>query len=337
MVRINTNLVRYTYKLFIGAGTFMKIKKIMDSIFIITILLTTNLFAADKIKIVTSLPDLADIARQIGGDKVEVVAIAKGYQDPHFVDPKPSHILKMTRADLFIHIGLDLEIGWVPPLLEKARNRKIYYSGTGYLNASKNIDLLEVPNIDPAELRAQGDIHIYGNPHYWLDPENGKIIAKNICDKLIAIQPEDSGFFQGKLDSFIDRLDAAIRTWEERMMPYKNVKIIAYHNSWPYFAKRFHIDVVNFIEPKPGIPPTPRHLVSVIKRIRTENIKVIIISPYFDDKPAQTVASKTGATVVSFAPSVEAFKGVDNYLDLFEYNLNELIKAFENYGNQESK
>lgn len=333
MVRINTNLVRYTNNLFIGAGTFMKTKKIMESIFIITILLTTNLFAADKIKIVTSLPDLADIARQVGGDKVEVVAIAKGYQDPHFVDPKPSHILKMIKADLFIHIGLDLEIGWVPPLLEKARNRKIYYGGTGYLNASQNIDLLEVPNTNPAELRAQGDIHIYGNPHYWLDPENGKIIAKNICDKLIAIQPEDSGYFQENLNNFIDRLDAAIRIWEERMKPYENVKIIAYHNSWPYFTKRFHIDVVSFIEPKPGIPPTPRHLVSVIKRIRTENIKVIIISPYFDDKPAKTIASKTGATVVSFAPSVEAFKGVDNYLNLFEYNLTELIKAFENYSN----
>ncbi len=293
--------------------------------------------ADDKIKIVTSLPDLADIAKRIGGEKVEVEAIAKGYQDPHFVDPKPSHVLKLIRADLFIHIGLDLEIGWVPPLLEKSRNRKVYYGGQGYINASEGMSLLEIPNVDPAQLRAQGDIHVFGNPHYWLDPENGKIIAENICNKLSVVSPGEAEYFRMNLDTFGAQLDSAMQVWLKKMEPYQNRKIVAYHNSWPYFTSRFNIDVAGFIEPKPGIPPTPKHLVSIIKLIKSENIKVVIISPYFDDKPAKAVANRSDAVVVSFAPSVSAFEEVKSYFDLFDYNLNVLISAFEYFEGSDKK
>ncbi|RMF67647.1 MAG: zinc ABC transporter substrate-binding protein [Calditrichaeota bacterium] len=291
--------------------------------------LPASSFAAKKLKVVTSLPDLADIARQVGGDKVETFSIGKGYQDPHFVDAKPSFVLKLNRADVFVQVGLDLEVGWVPPLLESARNKRIYYGGPGYVDASRGIQLLEVPTADPAKLRAEGDIHIYGNPHYWLDPENGKIIAQNIYDKLSKMEPENEPYFKANYDRFVARLDSAMQVWQQKIAPYKGVKIIAYHNSWPYFAQRFGIEIAGFIEPKPGIPPSPGHLVSVIKKMRAQNIRVIIISPYYDDKPARSVAQRTDATVVHIAGSVGAFKQIKTYFDLFDYDINQLVAAFE--------
>lgn len=327
MVHINIDYECETI-FFMNRKLVMKHTKLKLAI-LFTFMFATCLIANDKIKVVTSTPDLADIAEQIGGDKIEVIPIARGFQDPHFVDPKPSHILKLKKADIFIQIGLDLEIGWVPPLLEKARNRKIFYNGLGYLNASKDIHLLEVPNINPAELRAQGDIHIYGNPHYWLNPDNGKIIAKNIYDKLSLSWPEESDYFYANFNKYSSELDSAIFAWTKIIEPYQNQKIIAYHNSWPYFADKFKINVAGFIEPKPGIPPTPKHLLSVIELMKNENIKVIIISPYFDQKPARTIADKTGAEVIAIAPSVGAVNNVKTYLDLFEYNLNALASAFE--------
>jgi len=286
-------------------------------------------FAAPKIKIVTSLPDLADIAKQVGGDKVEVHALAKGYQDPHFVDAKPSAVLKLKRADLFAQVGLDLEIGWVPPLLETARNPKIYFGGSGYLDASEGISLLQIPTGDPAQLRAQGDIHIYGNPHYWLDPVNGKIIARRIYGRLAQISPTDEPYFQANLANFETRIDSALMVWQAKLAPYHGVEIVAYHNSWPYFENRFQLKIATFIEPKPGIPPSPGHLVSVIRLMQKRNIRVIVISPYFDDRPAQSIAKRTNAAVVHLAPSVGAFKAVADYFDLFEYNINKLIDAFQ--------
>lgn len=291
--------------------------------------ITTPARASDKIKVVTTLPDLADITRQVGGDKVDVFAIAKGYQDPHFVDAKPSFALKLNQADVFVQVGLDLEVGWVPPLLEAARNPKISYGGSGYVDASKGVNLLEVPKGDPALLRAEGDIHIFGNPHYWLDPDNGKIIARNICNKLMDVAPENAEYFKSNLDRFNARIDSALQGWEAKIGPYKGTKIIAYHNSWPYFAKRFGIQVSGFVEPKPGIPPSPGHLVSVIGKMKAENIKVIIISPYYDDKPAQSVASRTGGVVVPIAASVGSFSQVKTYFDLFDYDINALVQAFE--------
>jgi len=293
------------------------------------LLLTTNVSAAGKLKVVATLPDLHYIAEQIGGDKVSVSAIAKGYQDPHFVDAKPSFVLKLKKADVFIQVGLDLEIGWVPPLLETARNSDIYFGGKGYVDASRGVALLEIPTTAAAQLRAEGDIHIFGNPHYWLDPENGKIVAANIARVFSAIRPELHDTFQQNLDLFSARIDSAMHVWEQKMEPYRGTKIVAYHNSWPYFENRFGLDVVAFIEPKPGVPPSPSHLVSVIRKMRQEKSRIIIISPYFDDKPAKSIASRTAAEVVSLAPSVGAFPEVKTYFDLFDYNLDAIIRAIE--------
>ena len=306
-------------------------KKYISAGVILTLSLALSLPARsnDKLKLVTTIPDLADIAARIGGDRVEVEALAKGYQDPHFVDAKPSLILKLKRADMFIQVGLDLEIGWVPPLLEAARNKNIFYGGTGYVNASEGIELLEVPNVDAAQLRAQGDIHVWGNPHFWLDPMNGKIIAGNISAKLSKISPSDASYFQNNLATFTAQLDSANAVWMQKIAPFKNTEILAYHNSWPYFEEHFQLRIAGFIEAKPGIPPTPGHLVDLIQIIKNKKIGVIIISTYFDDKPAKSVASQVGAKVIPVAPSVGAFKEVKSYFDLFSYNIDVLVKAFE--------
>lgn len=286
----------------------------------------------DKINVVTSLPDMASIAKEIGGDKVEAFAIAKGYQDPHFVDAKPSYMIKLQKADMFVMVGLDLEIGWVPPLLEGARNPKILPGATGYVDASKGIALLEVPTGDPAKLRTEGDIHVYGNPHYWLDPLRGKVIAENICEGLLRLAPQHEAYFKSNLEAFHREIDMRTAAWIKMLRPYDGAKIAAFHNSWPYFDERFGFNIISFIEPKPGIPPTPKHLVEVINKMTAQNAKVIIIEPYYTKDAANLVASKTGAHVVELATSVESQPGVNSYFEVFDYNVKKLVEAFINAG-----
>ncbi len=281
--------------------------------------------AQKKLNVVTALPDLQSITEFVGGDRVDVFSIAKGYQNPHFVDPKPSYILKLSRADMYVTVGLDLATGWEPPLLNSARNEKILKGAPGYVDASVNVPLLQVPT---SVSREQGDIHIYGNPHYWLDPDNGKIIAQNIFDGLVRLQPESRAYFEENLRRFNERIDAEKMAWEARMRPYQGTKIIAYHNQWPYFAEHFGLEIVDFLEPKPGIPPTPSQLAKVIRIMQTQGIKVIIISPYFKPDAAELVARKVGGKVVTLASSVGAFKEVKDYFDLFDYNVNRLVEAF---------
>ncbi|MGH7599463.1 MAG: metal ABC transporter substrate-binding protein [bacterium] len=307
-------------------------KNFMRSIIILLLAISAAAFAADKLKIVTTLPDFADIAQQIGGDRIEAFAIAKGYQDPHFVDPKPSYIIKLQKADMFVHAGLDLEAGWVPPLLEGARNAKILPGAKGNIDASKGLPLLEIPGGDPAQLRAQGDIHVFGNPHYWLDPVRGKQIAQNIFDGLVRLQPRDEAYFKNNLEALDKKIEAKVAEWEALMQPYNGVKIVAFHNSWPYFDERFGFDIIAFIEPKPGIPPSPKHLAEVISKMNQVGAKVIIIEPYYSKKACELVASKTGAQVAELATAVDGLPGVKNYFDVFDYNLKKLVAAFQATG-----
>lgn len=281
--------------------------------------------AQSKLNVVTTLPDLADIARQVGGDRVETFSIAVGYQNPHFVDPKPSYILKLANADIFVTVGLDLETGWVPSLLNSARNQKIQVGGAGYVDASVNVPLLQVPT---TVSREQGDIHIFGNPHYWLDPENGKIIARNIRDALVGVQPADREYFDSNLSRFIERLEEHQAEWAGQMRPLNGLSIVAYHNQWPYFEQAFGLRIVDFLEPKPGIPPTPSQLAHVIALMNQQEIGIIIISPYYQQDAADLVARKTGAKVVTLATSVGAFEGIETYFDLFEYNIKVMKEAY---------
>ncbi len=282
--------------------------------------------SAQKIKVVTTLTDLRSITDEIGGEKVDVFSIATGYQNPHFVDPKPSYIIKLSRADMFVTVGLDLEIGWSVPLLQNSRNAKIQKGRIGYVDASANIPLMQVPeNIS----RVGGDIHIYGNPHYWLDPVRGKLIAQNIYQGLVRVSPENENYFKKNLENFHQKIDVKMKEWKSKMSKYEGAKIIAYHNQWCYFENQFGLKIVDFLEPKPGIPPSPSQLVKVIDQVKKNDIKVIIISPYFTNKSAKVVARETGVEVVVFATSVEANTEVNNYFDLFDYNIKKLIEALE--------
>jgi len=288
------------------------------------VLISINLSFSAVIHIVTTTQDTKSIAELIGGNKVEVFGIATGYQNPHFVDPKPSYITKLTEANLYVTLGLDLEAGWSPSLLASSRNTKIQKGNPGYVDASVGVSLMQVPS---AINRAEGDIHVFGNPHYWLDPLNGKVIARNICDGLERISPENKAFFEANLKTFNDQVDAKLKTWNTMMAGFKGSKVIAYHNEWCYFENRFGLQIVDFLEPKPGIPPTPSQLVKIINEVKQNGIKVIITSPYFTSSSSDVVSKQTGAKTLVLATSVGAFDSIKTYYDLFDYNIKLLSGA----------
>ena len=296
--------------------------------FIITISLLGifSFINAGTIKVVTTTTDMKSIAELIGGDKVSVSSIATGYQNPHFVDPKPSYIISLTKADLFVTVGLDLETGWSPQLLSSSRNNKIQKGSAGYVDASAGVSLLQVPS---SINRSEGDIHIYGNPHYWLDPNNGKVIARNIANGLERVDPSNKAVYEKNLQSFFSKVDAKMKEWQSKMTAFKGAKIIAYHNEWVYFETRFGLQIIDFMEPKPGIPPTPSQLVKVIKEVKANNIKVIISSPYFTTSSSDVVAKQTGVKELTLATSVGAFDPIKNYFDLFDYNIEKITTTLK--------
>src|SRR6266852_237430 len=286
--------------------------------------------AQGKLYVVTMTEDLASIAREIGGDHITVDSIAKGYQDPHFVEAKPSFILKLQKADLLIAVGRDLEIGWLPPLIQQSRNSKIQVGAQGYLDASLGATILEIPTSNIT--RAMGDVHPLGNPHYWMDPENGKRIAKEIADKLSELRPNDRAYFEQQFTSFATRLDAAEKRWLAQMAPYKGTKMVTYHRSFPNFAERFGLDIVGYVEPRPGIPPTPQHTLDLINEMKRQNVKLVLVEPYFDLKTPNAIGRETGAQVLVMPPSVGGVKEVTDYFTLFDYDLNLLVNAIKKSG-----
>jgi ABC-type Zn uptake system ZnuABC Zn-binding protein ZnuA len=290
-----------------------------------TLLLGGNLSAAEKLKVVTTTEDLASLTREVGGDRVTVTSIGRGYQDPHFIEPKPSFLLLLRNADLLVVVGLELEIGWLPPLLEQSRNNNIRPGATGYLDVSQGVEILDRPSV--AVNRSMGDVHPLGNPHYWLDPANAVRIAIQIRNRLVQLRPNDAAYFDQRLNNFKIRINEANKRWLAMMAPYRGAKIVTYHNSWPNFAKHFGLNVVGHIEPKPGIPPSPSHTLDLINLIKDQKIKVILMEPYFDRKTPDFIAERTGAKVVVMYPSVGGKPGLDDYFKLFDYDLNELVKA----------
>lgn len=283
--------------------------------------------AAGKVQIMTATSDLAALAQEVGGDKVEAESIARGYQDPHFVDAKPSFLLKLKRADLLIVVGLELEIGWLPPLITQSTNPKIQVAGPGYLDASRFAKILEIPTGQVT--RAEGDVHPLGNPHYWLDPENGLRIAKGIADKLSEMRPGDAAYFAQRYSDFEKRLKEADQKWLSQMAPYNGRKIVTYHRSWPNFAEHFHLNVVGYVEPRPGIPPSPQHTVELIQQMKRDNTKIIVVEPYFDLKTPNAVARETGGQVLVLPPSVGGEKEIKDYFSLFDYDIAKLKQAFD--------
>jgi zinc/manganese transport system substrate-binding protein len=282
------------------------------------------------VDVVATTEDLAALAREVGGDKVKVDAIARGYQDPHFVEAKPSFILKLHAAQLLVAVGRELEIGWLPPLLQQSRNPKIQPGSDGYLDASLNVRILEIPTGQIT--RAMGDVHPSGNPHYWLDPANGRHIAHAIQERLAKMSPGDAPYFAARYADFDKRLAEAEKRWDAAMAPYKGLKVVTYHRSWPNFCDRFGLDVVGYVEPKPGIPPSPSHTLELMQEMKKLGVKVILVEPYFDLKTPNAIARDTGAQVVVLAPSVGAEKEITDYIKLFDYDVNLVLSAIKRTG-----
>jgi ABC-type Zn uptake system ZnuABC Zn-binding protein ZnuA len=286
--------------------------------------------ARSAVNVVASTEDLADLTRQVGGERVKVESIARGYQDPHFVEAKPSFILKLHSADLLIAVGRELEIGWLPPLINQSRNSRIQPNGDRYLDASLTAKILEIPTGQIT--RAMGDVHPSGNPHYWLGPDNGRRIAQAIQKKLSEITPADAAYFAQRYADFDRRLAEAEKRWQVAMAPYKGVKVVTYHRSWPNFTDAFGLNVIGYVEPKPGIPPSPSHTLELMQEMKRQQVKVIMIEPYFDRKTPDSIARETGAQVIVLAPSVGGEKDVTDYFKLFDHNVNLVVNAIKQTG-----
>lgn len=300
-------------------------KRILTVVFAFAAFASFGSAAEAKLRVVTSLQDFASIAQAIGGDRVDTFALAKGYQDSHFVDAKPSFVLQLSRADLLIVAGLELEIGYLPPLIDQSRNGKIHPGNPGYLDASVGCEILQRPTTQVT--RAMGDVHPFGNPHYWIDPANGRVIARAIAARLSQLDPAGSAVYPKNLAAFEARLTQKEAEWKAKMAPYAGTKVVTFHNSWPNFAKAFKLNVVGHIEPKPGIPPSPTHTLEIINLIQAQKVPVILVEPYFDKKTPNFIGTKTGANVVTLYPSVGGTPAITDYFTLFDADLDAFIAA----------
>ena len=287
-------------------------------------LLTTA--ANAKIKVVATLPDLASLAREIGGDKVEVSSMAKPTEDSHFVDARPSFVVQLRSADVLIDGGAELELGWLPPLLQNARNPKLEVGKPGRVQASAGVRLMNVPaNVT----RAAGDVHALGNPHFMTDPIIAKTVAQHIAQSFAAVDAPNAAAYDANYKKFEATINAKLQEWGAAMLPFKGQSVVAYHDSWVYFAHRFGLNIDVFLEPKPGIPPSPSHLAEVIDKMKAQKIKAIIVEPFHDRKIAEKVASSTGAKVVDFAQYPGALPNTDSYVKLIDTLVSRLAAALK--------
>jgi ABC-type Zn uptake system ZnuABC Zn-binding protein ZnuA len=278
---------------------------------------------AQQIRVITTTPELADITKQIGKDLVNVESLTRGVEFMHAVPVKPSFVPKLNRADILVEMGLDLEISWMPALLEVANNTKILAGQVGNIDCSVGVNVLEVPRtVD----RSEGDVHPKGNPHYNLDPLNGRIIARNIANGLSRNYPQHAPAFEKNLNAYLAELDKAMARWQSMAAPLKGVKIVTYHVEWSYFASRFGLQQVGMIEVKPGIEPTPNHLVALAQRMQQEKAQLIIYGAQSDRFPRQ-LASQTGASVVRLQSIAGGSAETDTYFKFVEYNIRSLLAA----------
>ncbi len=293
------------------------------TVLLLTLVSASNVFASDKIRITVTTPVFAGIAHEITGDQADIYHIASPNRDVHFASPTPKDVLKVKRAHVFIHGGLDLEV-WRGPLLDAAG--RLDFMGENApraIDVSKGIKLKEIPE---SLSRLHGDVHAFGNPHYWTDPRNAGIIAKNIAEGLSAIYPERSDFFNSNLENFKQKLNQRMSQWEAELLPYKGSGVIVYHNSWPYFLERFGLSTVEHLEPKPGIAPTPKHLQKIIQLIKERNVKVIIKESFQESGAPKRVAHAAGIQIVTLHQEpAEAVSG--SYFKMMDENVSALAQA----------
>jgi zinc/manganese transport system substrate-binding protein len=282
--------------------------------------------ASAQLRVVATTPDFAAVAREIGGNRVNVVALAKPTEDPHFVDAKPSHVVTLNRADVLVEGGAELELGWLPPLLENSRNSKIGAGSPGRVVASEGIRMLEIPSSFD---RSKGDVHSLGNPHFMVDPVNVKIVARNIANHFAQVDPKSATVYQANLAQFNAKLDSKYANWQKQLAPYRGAKIVTYHKDFVYFAQRFGLNIVDELEPKPGIAPSPAHLAQVIGKMRTANAKLILVQPYQNRKTAETVARQTGAVVLDVPQQPGAVPGTATYFDMMDNLVRTMANGFK--------
>ena len=296
------------------------------------ILLTLSLFALAlaaqaKLNVVATLPDFGSIAQEIGGDKIIVTSIARGTEDPHFVDARPSYVRVLNQADLLLEGGAELEIGWLPPLVNGARNGKILADAPGHVVLSRGIRLLELPT-GPVD-RSMGDVHPLGNPHYSLDPGNGKIIAATIAEALSKVDAANAAYYEANLKKFNERLDQKIAEWTKALEPYRGTKVVTYHKSLPYFLERFGLELVGTIEPKPGIEPSPSYVNALIPRLKSAGAKLVLVEPFRPRKTPTYVAQGIGAKLVLLPAAVNGHEKAKDYFSLFDYDVAQIIAALK--------
>jgi zinc/manganese transport system substrate-binding protein len=282
--------------------------------------------AQAKLNVVATLPDFGSLAREVGGDLVSVNVMAKPTEDPHFVDARPSFVVQLRTADVLIEGGAELEIGWLPPLLQNARNPKIETGKPGRVVASQGLRLMNVP---ASASRAAGDVHALGNPHFMTDPIIAKAVAQHIAQAFGELDPANKATYQANYKKFEAAINAKLQEWGTAMLPFKGQSIVAYHDSWPYFAHRYGINIDTFLEPKPGIPPSPSHLAEVIAQMKAQKMKAIIVEPFHDRKIAERVASATGAKVVDFAQYPGALPNTESYIQLQDVLIARLSAAMK--------
>ncbi len=276
----------------------------------------TTARAEDKLKVVTTIETFADLARQVGGDKVVVESLSHGYQDPHFVEPKPNLVIVLNRADLLVRVGLELEIGWLPPLVLNSRNDAIQVGQPGDLDCSTLIDVLDLPlaKVD----RSQGDIHPMGNPHYWLPPVNAVRIARGIADRMGQLRPADRDYFQAQFQKLVADLKSRAPAWDAKAKSLAGTKIVTYHKSWSYVSQWLKLQEVGYVENKPGIPPSPDHVITLVREMKQSGVKLLLMEDFYNRAVAQEIADRAGAKLVPVASDVGARPEIKTYVQLVD-------------------
>jgi zinc/manganese transport system substrate-binding protein len=297
----------------------MSFKRIMMVAAIVSALaMAASTQAHAKLRVVTTIETLGDLARQIGGDRVDVESLSHGYQDPHFVSAKPSLVLTLNRADALVYVGLELEIGWLPPLVQQSRNAKIQAGQPGNIDCSSAIDVRDVPTVPADQLRALGDVHPMGNPHYWIPPDSALAIARSFAKRFTALDPEGAAAYEARAKDFAARLIKKKTEWATRAASLKGMKIVTYHKSWSYVARWMGWEEAGYIEPKPGIPPTANHTAQLITMMKQQGIKLIVLESFYPSALANVIGRETGARVVSLPSDVGANASIRSYFDLVD-------------------
>ena len=283
--------------------------------------------AAATINVVTTTQNIASIVKEVGGDLVNIKTIVRGYQDPHVIEAKPSFMLKVNRADLLVYQGLELEVGWLPMLIQGGRNKKVMPGQLGHLDVSQAISPLAVPigELD----RSMGDVHPQGNPHYHLNPENGLLMADIISGRLARLDPSNADVYKTNLEKFSKRLEEKISEWKTRMEKFNNLKVITYHATWNYLLDFFAIESIGTIENRPGIPPSGKHLSELANVMKQENARVILQANFFEKKYSELLVGKTQGEVAVLPAYVGGVPVASDYIKLFDVLVNRLEKVFE--------